>query len=253
MRLNRALSLLPPRGRALVVGAVVGSLACSSGARGTAGIERGAKLFESRELSDSNANRYTCATCHDAAAGPTTPTAPLQPGSVLAGVTRRPSFWGGMEIDLLAALDDCRRLFMNDRDPLSRDDPAAQDLYAYLASLEPGDAVPVAFTVPTVIANVARGDAGRGAPLFARACGRCHGELHTGRGKLGSNVPALPEDAVASHEGYDLDTLRLIFIEKTRHGGFFGYSGVMPPFSVQALSDEQLGDILETLGVLGAS
>jgi thiosulfate dehydrogenase len=158
-----------------------------------------------------------------------------------------------MESDLLAAVDDCRRLFMNDRDALSRDDLAARDLYAYLTSLEPGDPAPVAFSVPTSIANIARGDAGRGDALFARACGRCHGELHTGRGRLGSNVPGLPEDAVASHADYDLDTVRLIFIEKTRHGGFFGYSGVMPPFSEQVLSDEQLADILEALGILGAT
>lgn len=253
MRLRQVLSLLPPCGRALVAGAVVGSVACSSGAGGTDRVERGAKLFDSRELSDSNANRYTCATCHDATWGPGSSLAPLEAGAVLAGATRRPSFWGGMEIDLLTAVDDCRRYFMSDRSALSRDDPAAQDLYAYLASLEPGDPAPVAFTVRTNVANVARGDAARGDALFARACGRCHGELHTGRGKLSGNVPALPEDAVASHADYDLDTLRLIFIEKTRHGGFFGYSGVMPPFSAQALSDEQLADILEALGVVGAS
>ncbi|HEY8925985.1 MAG TPA: hypothetical protein VIU64_16485, partial [Polyangia bacterium] len=241
MRPRRALSLSLPRARVLVAGvvvkAVLGSLACSSGETGMGPVERGAKLFQSRDLSTSNANRYTCATCHVASAGATAPMEPLDPGAPLAGVTRRPSFWGGMESDLLAAVDDCRRYFMNDRSGLSRDDPAAQDLYAYLASLEPGDPAPVAFSVLTNIADIARGDAGRGAALFPRACGRCHGELHTGRGKLGGNVPALPEDAVASHAGYDLGTLRLIFIEKARHGGFFGYSGVMPPFSVQALSD----------------
>jgi thiosulfate dehydrogenase len=221
-------------------------------------VGRGAKLFDSRDLSESNVNRYTCATCHDtvlrtAGQDPSSSMAPLEPGAVMAGVTRRPSLWGGMESDLLAAVDDCRRLFMNDRDALSRDDPAVQDLYAYLVSLEPGDPAAVAFSVPTFIANIARGDAGRGTVLFARSCGRCHGELHTGHGRLGSNVPSLPEDVVASHASYDAETQRLIFIEKTRHGGFFGYSGVMPPFSEQALPDDQLADILETLGVLGSN
>jgi len=250
---------MSPRARALAAAVLIGSLSCSSGAGVTAdSVARGAKLFGSRDLSDSNANRYTCATCHDAVPGeasqdPTAVIAPLQPGAVLAGVTRRPSFWGGMENDLLAAVDDCRRLFMNDHDALSRDAPAVQDLYAYLVSLEPGDALPVAFEVTTEIADIARGDAGRGGALFSRACGRCHGELHTGRGRLGGNVPSLPEDAVASHASYDAATQRLMFIEKARHGGFFGYSGVMPPFSRQVLSDEQLADILEALGALGGS
>jgi len=241
----------------LVAGVAVGALSCSSGPGGTDPVARGAKLFDSRDLSDSNLNRYTCATCHDAAAGggqdPSSSMAPLEPGAAMAGVTHRPFFWGGMESDLLTAVDDCRRLFMNDSAPLARDDPAARDLYAYLVSLEPGDPAAVAFSVPTNIANIARGDASRGDGLFARSCGRCHGELHTGHGRLGSNVPSLPEDAVASHASYDPDTQRLIFIEKTRHGGFFGYSGIMPPFSEQALPDAQLADILETLGVVGSN
>ena len=246
-----------PRDRALLGAVLIGGLSCSSGAGAQAdAAARGAKLFGSRELSNSNANRYTCATCHDAVPretgpDPTATMAPLQPGAVLAGVTHRPSFWGGMETDLLAAVDDCRRLFMNDHDALSRQDPAAKDLYAFFLTLDPGKAVPVAFEVTTEIANVARGDASRGVALFTRACGRCHGELHTGRGRLGGNVPSLPEDALASHASYDAATQRLMFIEKARHGGFFGYGGVMPPFSGQVLSDEQLADILETLGVLG--
>jgi thiosulfate dehydrogenase len=44
---------------------------------------------------------------------------------------------------------------------------------------------------------------------------------------------------------------RLIFTEKIRHGLFLGYGGTMPPFSSQLLSDAEVSDLLEALGVLG--
>ncbi len=61
----------------------------------------------------------------------------------------------------------------------------------------------------------------------------------------------LPEDTLRSHSTYDAQSLRLIFVEKIRHGAFLGYGGEMPPFSREALSDTEVSDILETLGVLG--
>ena len=234
-----------------------GSLSCSS-SDGPDAVDRGAQLFQSRELSSTDANIYTCATCHDSASGQqsnqqsaSAASATIKPGALLAGVTRRPSFWGGMESDLLDAVDDCRQFFMYDRDALGRNDAKAVALYAFLVSLEPGNADPVAFTVPSNIADVPRGDAGRGQSLFSNACGGCHGQMHSGVGRLSSVAPILPEDTITSHTGYDADTLRLIFIEKARHGGFYGYSGVMPPFSEEVLNDSALGDILEAFGVTG--
>jgi len=233
------------------------SLSCSS-SDGPDAVDAGRQLFQSRELSSSDANIYTCGTCHDIASGQqsnqqsvSVAAATIKPGALLAGVTRRPSFWGGMESDLFDAVNDCRQFFMFDRDALGRHDARSVALYAFLVSLEPGDATPVAFTVPANIADVPRGDSGRGESLFANACGGCHGQMHTGSGRLSSIAPILPEDTIASHTGYDADTLRLIFIEKARHGGFYGYSGVMPPFSKEVLSDSALGDILEAFGVTG--
>jgi thiosulfate dehydrogenase len=227
-------------------------VACSSSSHGggTANAARGGELFRSSELSSSQLNIFTCATCHETAAPGASP-AVIKSGAVLAGVTRRSSFWGGMEVDLLDAINDCRLYFMSDRDELARDDSRAEALYAYFLTLEPGDAAPVAFTVPSTIENVSRGSADAGGTLFPSACGSCHGELHTGAGRLAPLVPVLPEDALASHATYDIPTQRLIFIEKVRHGGFFGYSGMMPPFSKEALSDAALGDLLEALGVTG--
>jgi thiosulfate dehydrogenase len=96
-----------------------------------------------------------------------------------------------------------------------------------------------------------RGNAVNGALLYDRACGYCHGEISTGTGRLGERVPRLPEDGIAEHEGYTPRLLRLVFIEKVRHGKFFGYGGDMPPFSREVLSDAELSDILEALGLTG--
>jgi thiosulfate dehydrogenase len=82
-----------------------------------------------------------------------------------------------------------------------------------------------------------RGDAQRGAPLYAAACASCHGSMHSGKGRLSARIPKLPEDTIAEHADYSLRDQRLVFLEKIRHGGFYGYGGDMPPFSLEALSD----------------
>jgi thiosulfate dehydrogenase len=66
-------------------------------------------------------------------------------------------------------------------------------------------------------------------------------------------VPILPDDTLAAHAppAYSPRTQRLVFIEKTRHGGFLNYGGEMPPFSLETLPDTDLSDILEALGVTG--
>ena len=51
--------------------------------------------------------------------------------------------------------------------------------------------------------------------------------------------------------GYSERLIRLVFIEKVRHGPFLGYGGTMPPFSMETLSDEGLADLLEALAVTG--
>src|SRR5262249_13594755 len=147
-------------------------------------------------------------------------------------VTLRPSFWGGQENDLLRSIDDCRAQFMDVSTPLDPSDPDAEALYAYLASLEPGDAAPVAFTVVRSIADVPRGDAVSGQLVYAASCVPCHGGMHTGDGRRAPRVPVLPEDTLAAHAQFSPAAQRLVFIEKIRHGGFLGYGGNMPPYSL---------------------
>jgi len=237
--------------RTIFVGAAstLSTLSCSTPVDSTDGAARGQELFQSKALSNSHINLYTCATCHDAVAGASEQ---VKTGAALAGATLRPSFWGGQSNDLLAAIDECRSNFMGASDPLGADEPDAVALYQYLTSLEPGNPEPVAFSTVRIIDDpLERGDAARGAVLYERACGYCHGEVSTATGRLRERVPLLPEDGVAEHEGYSPRQLRLVFIEKVRHGKFFGYAGDMPPFSREVLSDAELSDILEALGLTG--
>ena len=219
--------------------------ACGSSSEPAA--ERGRQLFESKALSQSHLNDYTCGTCHDAQAGAR---ATKKTGGALAGATLRAQFWGGQEPDLLGAINACRNYFMYDNVPLAATEEPARLLYAYLASLEPGDASPSPFTIVTQIDALPRGDATHGESLFAEACLPCHGAMHDGVGRLGPRLPILPEDTIAAHAGYSPRVLRLVFTEKIRHGLFLGYGGVMPPFSREVLSDQDVSDLLEALGVI---
>jgi thiosulfate dehydrogenase len=209
--------------------------------------ERGAELFSSPSFASSPDNRFSCAHCHDAAPGSDER---LKPGAPLAGATRRPTYWGGQENDLLDAVNACRSQFMVTPEPLEGREPDAVALYEYLVSLEPGDPEPVGFSVVTSIRELPRGDAERGLEVYGRACSSCHGEIVSGKDRM-AGFPVLPDDAIYSHQGYDARSLRLVVIEKVRHGGFLGYSGRMPPFSLEVLDDESLADLLEALGLTG--
>jgi thiosulfate dehydrogenase len=232
-------------------------LSACSGTPEQSAVDRGRQLFESKALSQSHLNDYTCATCHDLRA--TTPPS-KKAGGALAGVTLRETFWGGQEADLLGSINACRNNFMGDNRPLSANDEQARSLYAYLVSLEPGDANPIPFTVVTDIEALARAETpeaisnaeAHGQLLFLQTCQYCHGEMHTGVGRLSTLEPILPEDTLVAHAQYTPRIQRLIFTEKIRHGLFLGYGGVMPPFSAELLSDNDVSDLLEALGVLGA-
>ncbi len=75
--------------------------------------------------------------------------------------------------------------------------------------------------------------------------------MHDGVGRLNETIPILPEDTIVAHAQYSARVQRLVFTEKIRHGLFLGYGGVMPPFSAELLSDQDVSDLLEALGVLG--
>jgi thiosulfate dehydrogenase len=218
--------------------------------QGTA-VDHGRALFDDPDLAATDLNSYACSTCHDE--GPTSDSGVLRPGAPMAGVLGRPSYWGGMELDLLGAINHCLFYFMLRDQPLSKDDVEARAIYAYLESLSPGgadqatDAVP--FTVPVMITDVPNGDPTAGSGVYDRACAQCHGAAHSGEGRLVERAPVLPEQTLEEHPlgVYTEAERRLVFVEKVRHGAFLGYTGQMPPLSLEVLPDEQLGHLLAFL------
>lgn len=231
---------------ALLVSLALGSAAACSGettVETRSAVEHGQVLFTRPELSPAPGNDLACSDCHAAEPG-----AHLSGGS-LAGVTSRTSFWAGQELTLLGAINHCRYYFMLADEKWTGEEVEARAIYAYLESLA-GDGAPASFTIGDV-ADPGPGDAGRGEGVYESACASCHGAKSTGEGAKTPNAPALPDETLSLHPlgEYTAEERRLVFIEKTRHGTFFGYGGQMPPFSLESLSDADLADVLTYLGV----
>lgn len=216
--------------------------------------ERGAMLARDPASARSQYNRYSCVTCHAERASDVGTRA--LPGAPLEGAARRPTFWGGETAHLDEAVSRCWRFFMRG-DPADLAGPTGQALYAWLASLAPAGSTvgtaAVTHTWPATSTDLGdAGDGARGLAVWGRACAVCHGAFGTGQGRLSDLVSQLPSDTTTEHCADTLpasvssraEYLRTIVYEKTRHGSFLGYAGVMPPFSFEALRDEDLRDIV---------
>jgi thiosulfate dehydrogenase len=211
-------------------------------------VEHGAALAADPAFSAWPGNAFSCASCH-AARPADSPR--LMPGAPLAGSTLRPSFWGAAVLDLFEAVSVCYRRFMRGG-ALDRDSDDSRALYAYLDSLLAGGAVEtgaVAFTPVRTSAPPAAGDPSRGGALFGRACAPCHGQPRSGAGRVGDSsvLPDQTERAHARAQGYTVESMRQVFVQKIRSGGYLGFDGVMPPFSREVLSDADVADIIAHL------
>ena len=211
----------------------------------------GEATFNDPGLSASNLNEVSCATCH--ATTKEAPEGHLFAGETMWGVTTRTRYWGGQAVTLPDAIDQCLEYFMRGQ-ALDTDSLESRALHEYLRSLgpdEPAEERP--FTVVNRIEGLPPGDATRGATVWAEACQECHGEIHTGEGRLpGRDLEEIifPEYALTEYPEIFADfPPGLVVVEKVRHGGFFTTAGVMPLFSLERLSDEQLGDVLTYLGL----
>jgi len=208
----------------------------------------GEELFQDARLSESQFNSFSCATCHST-------TATQEPGRIHAGYTLhdsafRPSWWGGYETNLLDAVNFCYVNFMRGVSPLTPEDAKSRALYEYLAGISPSQQAPaLPFTVVKDIQDVPRGSTGRGAEVYRAACQTCHGETHTGQGRLTQQASILPEVTNEYGQLFPGVPKQLVVIEKVRHGQFFGVGGSMPLYSREALSDEDLGALLAFLGL----
>lgn len=210
--------------------------------------DHGKALFSDPTLTATGANAYSCATCHS-----TTQSGLPFTGAPVSGVTRRPSYWGGQEVELLRSINNCLYYFMLENAPVEATDERAEALFAYLDSLpsSPEQEKAWPFTIEVQIKPIANGQSSTGKALYEEACQSCHGAPKTGENRLVPRAPILPDQTLAQHPlgSYTAEERRLVFVQKTRHGGFLGYGGQMPPFSKELLSDEALGDILAYMGV----
>lgn len=231
---------------------VLGALASSACGPRTA-VEEGARVVSDPRYSPSLYNFVACTSCH--ATGAVSPTeGPIYPGAPLAGALRRPNFWGGTVRTAADAVDLCYRRFMRGG-PLDPALPESIALYAYLDTIAAqGSGETQAFTVPPMVMRLTGGDPTRGRVLYERACASCHGAVRTGEGRpraeRGLQASVVPQATEIEHnaaEGYDQAALETVFVQKVRHGSFLGYAGVMPPFSIEALPDAQLADIIAYL------
>lgn len=207
-----------------------------------AAADLGRHYFHDAAFSQSAFNAFSCATCHTDVPGD----AKLRPGFTLVDSAFRPSFWGGYEARLIDAVDFCLVYFMRG-DPLDAADPRGRALYEYLVSISPDTEAPaLPLTIVPNATRVDHGDADRGAVVWNEACAPCHGAPHTGRGRLTDLASIVPESSIefAEQLGVEPD---LVLIEKIRHGQFFGVGGNMPPFALEALSNEDLGALLAYL------
>ena len=214
-------------------------------------LDKGTMLWSDPALSPASSNVFSCATCHSAQKDG-------DPGRVLAGYTlhdtvARGAWWCGSYNALLDAVNECYVEFLRGR-KLAKSDENGRALLVYLESISPdakADALPltvVATLNATYYDSLAGGDKTRGAMLYQKACGNCHGALHTGSGRLGRNVSLIPDESIAAHGSDPVTGARAITIEKVRHGKFFTVGGNMPLFSLEALADADLKDILAYMG-----
>jgi thiosulfate dehydrogenase len=226
----------------------LGAVLLAAGCGPTPAAEYGEELFRDPKLSESQYNSFSCATCHATTATP--PTDKLYAGLSLHNVAARPHWWGGYETRLLDAVNFCYTAFMRGVTPLTPEDPKSRALYEYLVSISPDTQAPAQpFTLVRDITDVPRGSAEWGADVYKAACQDCHGETHTGKDRPSELAPILPEVAQEYADIFPDVPAGLVFIEKVRHGRFFGVGGNMPPYSREALSDKDLGALLAYLGL----
>jgi thiosulfate dehydrogenase len=235
--------------RVLVALVFGGALGCSRGTEEVtvpaSAVAHGEAVFNDPAASPSRSNRFACSTCH----APRAPDvgARILPGAVLGGATERKTYWFGQEDDLLRSVNHCRASFMGAPDPWTRNDEEAKVLYAYLAQLPAEQKAPVVGTVVRKIIDVPPGDPARGAIVYEQACRGCHGDKGTAARRLTERAPLLPAQTIKEHDYLGPTEQRLVFVEKVRHGVFLGYSGTMPLYTTEVLSDADLGALLSCL------
>jgi thiosulfate dehydrogenase len=230
-------------GQLLVLGA------CLIGCSPVEAVDRGRDLYGDPRLSISPSNVFACATCHDNMPRAATNASATRryAGYTLYGAAQRPNFWGGGLVLFLDAVNFCYTEFMVGA-KLTADDEKGRALLAYLQSIAPMPDTAAPLTLvqnidAPYLASLPAGDAMRGAALWASTCAPCHGDIHTGNGRLGPQISLVPDATISGFGAM----ARAVIAEKMRHGKFFGIGGSMPLYSVEALANQEVSDILAYL------
>jgi thiosulfate dehydrogenase len=201
----------------------------------------GAQLFSDPRTSTSDDNSFACSTCH--AVDKDGDAEQNKAGYPLHDTVFRTRFWGGQVTSPLEAMNACLFFFMKSQ-TFSADEPKSRALYEYLASIASEDAKQTRpLTIVETVTTVPRGNPDQGKDVWDRSCRECHGDPHTGNGRLSDDVVIVPESSEEFARDVDFP-VDLVIVEKVRHGNFFKVGGAMPPFAVERLSDEELGAIL---------
>lgn len=212
----------------------------------------GATIADNPGASRSRYNVFACTTCHAVHAADVGTR--ILPGAPLEGAARRASYWGGEVTHLHEAVERCWTFFMRGT-PTDLDGQTGEALYAWLESISPdGSTVGtevVPRTWPRSVSPLGDGDAAAGNAVWARACANCHGTVGPGTGRLGPLITAVPDETRNEHCADVLPStftdhttyMRTVVVEKVRHGSFLGYAGTMPPFAVEALSDDDVRNL----------
>jgi thiosulfate dehydrogenase len=232
--------------RALFLGLACLCLSSACGDRDVPAADFGRDRFADPKVSTSRFNTFTCATCHTVDAAAMAVAGRLDPGYNLAGAPTRGSWWGGGSPTLLDAINVCVKEFMGGA-ALTRDSDAARQLDAYLEANAPATSAPVPFTVVRMVGPLAelKGDPTAGRDAYGKACARCHGDAHTGKGRTTSAASLIPESSIATFGTLARD----VTVEKIRHGRFLNVGGIMPFYTVEAMSDQTTADILAFMGL----
>jgi thiosulfate dehydrogenase len=222
------------------------AVAACGGTTSVPAAQIGAQRFTDTHLSRSPLNFFSCSTCHVVQAGQNTR---IDPGYNLYDTVHRTSWWGGDKTRLIDAINYCLAEFMGGG-PLGTDDDAARELFEYLDQNSPTNPAPA---LPlTVVRNVTdlsnlapTADKNRGKDVYGRSCQKCHGDPHTGNGRLSPTVSRIPEDTLSVFP----TQARAVVVEKIRHGKFFNIGGIMPLYSTEAITDQEIADILAYIGL----
>ncbi|MCH2108208.1 MAG: DM13 domain-containing protein [Polyangiaceae bacterium] len=189
------------------------------------------------ETPSADGNSFACATCHALEDGGDEF---FRPGHPLAGAPQRESFKNGQLGSFLAATNSCLQEWMRVPEPWTEDSEEFQALQELLLSVsqEEESSAPIRFTIqpPPERNFLLGGDPLSGRERFNQTCALCHGQDGVGsiRG-LALEGRALDPSLVASRVRLSGE------VNSTVYDNLQG--GVMPFWSLERLSDQELADI----------